>query len=432
MSSEEWKGTGNGPGGIASEQEPAQGGSPVKKLLVLLAIVVVVGGLGWAIYLRVQEQKQLSAKPSGRNAGAGGPVLVQLAAVEQKPMPIYLTGLGSVTPYYSVTIKTRVDGQLMRVNFREGQEVKQGDLLMEIDPKPYQAALDQALGQLAKDQAQLANDKAEFNRYKALYAAGVSSKETLDSEEASFGQLEGTVKADQAAVEAAKVNLGYCHISSPITGRVGLRLVDPGNIVHASDTTGMLVVNQMRPIAIVFTLPEDQLPQVIQKVHQSKALDVQAFDRTDTTQLATGKLLTMDNQIDPTTGTDKLKAVFPNSDESLFPNQFVNIRLILEEKPDAIVVPSVALEHGSMGDFVWVAKPDNTVELRKVKINLAEGVQTILDEGVQKGEQVVVDGQEKLTEKSKISIRQPAGSRSKTGGAGGSGKSGQQSKQGQP
>jgi multidrug efflux system membrane fusion protein len=232
-----------------------------------------------------------------------------------------------------------------------------------------------------------------------------------------MGQLEGTVKADQAAVEAAQVNLNYCKISSPINGRVGLRLVDPGNIVHAADTTGILLITQLRPIAVVFTLPEDQLPVVIQKLHQGKKLTVEAYDRSDTTKLATGELLTMDNSIDPTTGTDKLKAVFPNADESLFPNQFVNIRLITEQDPNAIVVPAAALEHGSQGDFFYMAKPDNTVEVRQVQVSLTEGSQLIMAGGVKPGEQVVIDGQEKLTAKSKIVVRTPSGD--PVGGGGG-------------
>jgi multidrug efflux system membrane fusion protein len=401
-------------------------------VLIVTIIVIVVAGVAFGIHLRLDQQKALAAKPSGRSAAAGGPVPVGVAPVVQKPMPVYLTGLGTVTAYYSVTIKTRVDGQLMKVNFREGQEVKQGDLLAQIDPKPYQATLDQAIGQLAKDQAQLDNNRAEFNRYKSLYEAGVSSKETLDSEQSSYGQLAGTVKADQAAIESARVNLAYCRITSPITGRVGLRLVDPGNIVHAADTTGLLLVTQLKPIAVVFTLPEDQLPGVISKMRGRTPLTVQAYDRSDTTLLATGTLLTLDNQIDPTTGTDKLKAVFPNKDESLFPNQFVNIRLITELRPDAIVAPTVALQHGTQGDFVFVAKPDNTVEIRPVVVDLTEGPQLIMASGLKPGEQVVIDGQEKLTAKSQISVRNAAGAPSGGPGVKGGGGSGQHKKQGQP
>jgi multidrug efflux system membrane fusion protein len=399
--------------GGQGQQPPASRG---RKTWVLVLIVLVVAAVAVGIYFRLQQDKALAAKPTGRNALGGGPVPVSVATVAQKAMPVYLTGLGSVTPYYSVTIKTRVDGQLMRVNFREGQEVKQGYLLAEIDPKPYQAALDQAKGQLAKDQAQLADDQAEYNRYLALYNTGVSSKETLESERASFGELEGTVKADQAAIEAAQVNLNYCEIRSPITGRVGLRLVDPGNIVHAADATGLLLVTQLKPIAVIFTLPEDQLPTVIDKMHGGTPLTVEAYDRSDTTKIASGKLLTLDNQIDPTTGTDKLKAVFPNEDESLFPDQFVNIRLITEELPDAVVMPTVALQHGSQGDFVFVAKSDNTVEIRPVVVDLTEGTQMIMTSGVQPGEMVVVDGQEKLTTSSRIVIRPVTDGGQGTGG----------------
>ncbi len=383
------------------ESEPPTGGSSSKKTVVFLIVALLIGGASWRIVSNRTSAKEQAARANAAMM-ADHPVPVTVAAVQQRSMPIYLTGLGSVTAYYTVTIKSRVDGQLMNVNFREGQEVAKGDLLAEIDPRPYQAALEQAQGQLLKDQASLENFKAELTRYSALYKAGVASKETLDLQQSNAGQFEGAIKVDQAAIDAAKVNLAYTKITSPIDGRVGLRIVDPGNIVHAADTTGLLVITQMRPIAVVFTLPEDQLPQVNKLLRNGQSPEVTAYDRSDTQQLATGKLLTLDNQIDITTGTAKLKAVFPNTDEALFPNQFVNIRLIVEQRPNAIVVPSAALQHGSQGDFVYVVGDDKTVAVQPVKVDITEGQSMLIDKGLKAGQLVVIDGQEKLKPGSKV------------------------------
>ena len=285
-------------------------------------------------------------------------VPVQVAPVRQETVPIYLTGLGTITPFYSVKIIPRVTGELTNVYFREGQDVRKGTELMTIDPRPYQATLDQAIGQLARDQAQLQNNQAEYNRYKALYDQGVVSKEQADSMQSNLGQFVGAIKADQAAIEAAQLNVTYCHIKSPIDGKVGLRQVDPGNLITAN-TTQTLIVNQFRPIAVYFTLPEDQLQRVLTKLRQDHKLDAIAFDRSDTTQLESGQLTAADNQIDTTTGTDKLKAVFANQDERLFPNQFVNVHLVLEQRQNAIVIPAAAVQHGTDNDYVWLVKPDD-------------------------------------------------------------------------
>jgi multidrug efflux system membrane fusion protein len=322
-------------------------------------------------------------------------------------MPIFLTALGTVTPYMSVTVKARVSGQLEPVKFAEGQQVRRGETIMVIDPRPYRAALDQAKGNLAHDEALLKNAQAEYARYKALYNAGVVSKESMQSYEAAQGQYEGAIAADKAAVETAQLQLDWCTIQSPIDGRIGLRLVDPGNIITAN-TTNLVIINQFQPIAVYFTLPEDKLPQVLHKLAAEKRLPVEAYDQSDTQKLASGVLMTADNQIDTTTGTDKLKAVFDNKDQALFPNQFVNIHLVLEDRPNALVVPSVAIQSGLQGSFVWTvdsdAKGGTTARMQPVKVLLAEGQVTILDSGVEAGQSVVVDGADRLRDKQPVIV----------------------------
>lgn len=370
----------------------------VRPIIYLLLIGLVV----FAVY-RVYENKQAGKAQAEKQASAllNRPVPVQAVPVDQRPMPVYLTALGTVTPYYSVTVKARVNGQLDKVNFTEGQQVKAGQTIMVIDPKPYKAALDQAKGTLAHDQALLKNAQAEFNRYTALYAAGVVSKESLDSQQSSFGQYEGQIKADEAAIETAQLSLDWCTIQSPISGKIGLRLVDPGNIITAN-TTNLVIVNQLQPIAVYFTLPENLLPQVLSKLRSDQRLVAEAFDRGDTTRLATGQLLTSDNQIDTTTGTAKLKAVFTNADESLFPNQFVNIHLIIQQRPKALVLPSAAIQTGSNGTFVWEVQQDSTVRMIPVKVALAEGQFTILDSGPPPGAEIVIDGADRLHDGAKV------------------------------
>ena len=399
-------------------------GSAARKWIVLLVIVAVVGAAVWKIRSNAKEQDSVQLIMA---AQADRPTPVQVSAVQQRTMPIFLTALGTVTAYNTVTIKSRVDGQLMEVPVREGQAVRQGQMLAEIDPKPYQAALEQAQGQLVKDQANAVNARAEAARYSALLQAGVVSKESQQAQVSTAGQAEGSIAADEAAIQAAKVNLGYTKILSPINGVVGLRQVDPGNIVHASDTNGLLVVTQLQPIAVIFTLPEDQLPEVLKRTRGGARLAVEAFDRAASTHLASGSLLTVDNQIDTATGTVKAKAVFDNQDGALFPNQFVNVRLILQEKQNAIVIPAAALQTGTQGNFVYLLKqgqppadlvekkntdmplpqlPENQsnyyVEAQTVNVALTEGTQVILNGGVKPGDQIVVDGQEKLKNGSKV------------------------------
>ena len=383
----------------ASEPPPARHGAWLR--VVGLIVVVCLGVVVWRIY---QNQKQSAANSASQAAALQSrPVPVQVTPAEQRSMPIFLTALGTVTPYMSVTVKARVNGQLEPVKFTEGQQVRQGETIMVIDPRPYKAALDQAMGNLAHDQALLKDAQAQYARYKALYDAGVTSKETLDTDAATQGQYLGAIQADKAVVETAQLQLDWCSIHSPINGRIGLRLVDPGNIITAN-TTNLVVINQFEPIAVYFTLPENQLPQVLHKLATDKRMPVDAYDRDDVQKLASGFLLTADNQIDTTTGTAKLKAVFDNKDQSLFPNQFVNIHLVLENRPKAVVVPSAAIQTGLQGSYVWVIDSDATnskgtaatSRIQPVKVALAEGQVTILDSGLQPGQNVVVDGADRL------------------------------------
>lgn len=381
----------------ASAPQPRQKKGSAIRVVVYIVIVALVGFVVWRIY----QNQQAARKQSASQAAAlqNRPVPVQVTPVEQKPMPIFLTALGTVTPYMTVTVKSRVGGELLPVKFTEGQEVRQGEVIMVIDPKPYQASLNQAKGTLAHDQALLNNAKTEYARYKALYDSGVVSKETLDANQASLGQYEGAIQADQAAVENAQLQLSWCYIQAPINGRIGLRLVDPGNVISAN-TTNLVIINQFKPIAVYFTLPESQLPQVLKKLRADKRMPVDAYDRADIQKLQSGQLLTTDNQIDTTTGTARLKAVFDNKDESLFPNQFVNIHLVLENRPNAIVVPSAAIQSGVQGTFVWTTENDGNghtvAKIQPVKIALAEGQSTILDSGPPAGANVVVDGADRL------------------------------------
>ncbi len=380
----------------ASHPQPGHKSTGIR-IVVYLVLVGALGLIVWRIYQNQQAARQQSVSQAA--ALQNRPVPVQVSPVEQKPMPIFLTALGTVTPYMSVTVKARVSGELLPVRFTEGQEVRKGETILVIDPRPYQAALDQAKGTLAHDQALLNNAKAEYARYKALYDAGVTSKETLDADEAAMGQYQGAIESDKAAVENAELQLAWCTIQSPIDGRIGLRLVDPGNLIMAN-TTNLVIINQFRPIAVYFTLPENQLPQVLRKLASDRQMPVDAYDRGDVVKLATGLLLTADNQIDTTTGTAKLKAVFANENESLFPNQFVNIHLVLENRPEALVVPSAAIQTGLRGAFVWVidtdAKGVPVARIAPVKVALAEGQVTILDSGPAPGADVVVDGADRL------------------------------------
>jgi multidrug efflux system membrane fusion protein len=367
-----------------------------------------------------------SAESRGQKAQAAAgprPVSVAVAKVQKQDVPVYLTGLGSVTAFYTANIKSRVDGQIMRVNFKEGQIVKEGDLLILIDPRPYQVQLEQMQAQLFRDQATLRDARLNLQRYTTLIPSGSIAQQQVDTQKSTVDQLDGQVRTDQAQIDNAKLQLVYCNITAPFTGRVGLRQVDPGNIVHATDTSPMLILTQLQPIAVIFTLPEDQLPTVSQHMKNS-TLQVDAFSRDNQTKLASGKLQTIDNQIDPTTGTAKLKAVFDNKDNQLWPNQFVNANLLLETRKNSTVLPTAAILRGPQGTFVYAVKPDSTVDARSVTVSLTQGNTTVVTAGLAPGDTVVTDGQDKLQSGSSVEPRNTApansanGSASKTSAAG--------------
>jgi multidrug efflux system membrane fusion protein len=322
-------------------------------------------------------------------------ISVGVTTVQKRDVPYYLTGLGSVTAFNTVTVHTRVDGQIMKVHFREGQFVRTGDLLVEIDPRPYQVALAQAEGQLAKDMASQKDAQVDLARYQTLWREGVIARQQVDTQQATVGQFDGSIQSDQAQIASAKLQLSYCRITSPIDGRVGLRLVDSGNIVHAADANGMLVITQVHPIAVTFTLPEDALRQVLSQMSK-RQLTVEAYSRDNKTKLEEGKLLTIDNQIDQSTGTIKLKSQFNNPDLSLWPNEFVNVRLFLSERKNALVIPSAAIQAGAQGPFVYVIGSDNKAQVRPIQADFAEGNISVIRQGLSEGDQIVVDGAEKL------------------------------------
>ena len=353
-----------------------------------------------------------TADPAKAARGKGDPnartVPVVAAPARKGTIAVYIDALGTVTPRNMVVVRTRVDGQLLTVAFREGQDVKAGDLLAQIDPRPFEVMLTQANGQMARDQAQLKNAQVDLERYRTLLAQDSISKQQVDTQEALVRQYQGTVASDQGAIDNARLQLTYSRITAPISGRVGLRQVDPGNMVHASDSNGLVTIAQVKPMTVIYPVPEDNVPRIVKRTQGGEEVAVDAYDRAGRTKLATGRLLTFDNQIDTTTGTVKLKAEFPNQDGVLFPNQFVNVRMGVETRTDATLVPTAAIQRGAPGTFVFLVRQDQTVSVTPVKVGATEGETTEILSGVEPGNLVVVDGADKLREGSKIEMIDPA------------------------
>jgi membrane fusion protein, multidrug efflux system len=373
----------------------------LRRLLWLLVLAVIVG-------IAVHYLPQLSHRPAPERGGraiSGGPTPVGVATAQTGDMPVTLSGLGTVTPLAVVTVQTQISGYLMSVGFNEGQHVKKGDFLAQIDPRPYQVALEQYQAQLAKDQASLRGAEIDLKRYQTLAAQNSIATQTRDDQIYTVAQDRAQVMVDQSQIDTQRLNLTYCHITSPVTGRVGLRQVDPGNYVTpTSSTSGIVVVTQLQPISVIFTLPEDNLPEVLKQYHAGATLTATAYDRTGTTELAVGKLETIDNQVDTTTGTVKLRAIFDNPDETLFPNQFVNIKLLVNTLRDKVLVPTAAIQRGAPGTFVYLVKPNNTVAVQKVTLGPGDGQHVAILSGLQTGDEVVDDGADRLKDGAKVTI----------------------------
>ncbi|HEY9072503.1 MAG TPA: efflux RND transporter periplasmic adaptor subunit, partial [Desulfobaccales bacterium] len=331
-----------------------------------LLVAVFLGIVAYSQYTKTSRTAEAPGKPGA--AAAQPAVAVTAAAAKKGDIGIYLTGLGTVTPVYTVTVKTRVDGELMKVHYKEGQVVKKGQLLVEIDPRPYQAQLTQAQGQMIRDQALLKNARVDLKRYRVLTSQDSIAEQQYATQKSLVSQLQGTVKFDQGQIDNAKLQLVYSRITAPISGRIGLRPVDPGNIVHATDTTGLAVITQLEPITVIFTISEDHLPAVLARLKVGAHLPVDAYNREQTQKIASGYLLTIDNQVDPNSGTVRFRAEFPNKDHTLFPNQFVNAHLLLETKRGVTLVPTSAIQRSPQGTFVYLVKPDQTVAVRQVRL----------------------------------------------------------------
>jgi membrane fusion protein, multidrug efflux system len=377
---------------------PASGAAPRRSSrrlwLIGLLLTLLAGGAYFAL------DRPGRAQP----AGPAGPRPVPVVTVPARhgDLGVYLTGLGTVTPLNTVTIRSRVDGQLMRTLFREGQTVKAGDLLAEIDPRPFEAQLTQALAQLAKDEAALHNAQLDLERYRTLVKGGFIPVQQLDTQASAVSQLGAALKADQGQIDSIRLQLTYCRILAPITGRAGLRLVDAGNMVHANDPGGLVVLTQVEPIAVVFTIPQDSLPPVLARQRAGGPIPVEVYDREGRTRIARGTLVAVDNQIDQSTGTVRLKASFDNAGGTLFPNQFVNARVLVQELKGAVLVPNEAIQRGAQGPFVYLVRPDRTVELRKIALGPSEGGVTAVPEGVAAGDPLIVDGADKVQERSRV------------------------------
>ena len=376
-----------------------------RQWLPILLVVLILAGAGGYIFWRI---KAFAAIEDQRRQQAPPPVSVLAEPAGKENMSAYLTGIGSVTPINTVTVKSRVDGQLMDVFFKEGQTVTRGMLLATIDPRPFQVQLIQAEGQMARDQELLKNARLDLSRYKTLWVQNSIPRQQLDTQDALVRQYEAAVKIDQGQIENAKLQLIYSRITAPVNGRVGLRQVDPGNMVHATDAGGLVVITQLQPISVIFSLPEDVIPQVVARLkHPGSFPSVEAYDRDMKEKLATGVLSTVDNQIDPTTGTVKLRAVFSNDHNELFPNQFVNVKLLIAVEHDAVIVPSSAIQRSPQGTFVYVVKPDKTVTMQPVTTGLIQGEKASITAGIKEGDLVVVDGTERLRNGSRVELKVP-------------------------
>ncbi len=381
---------------------------------VVLAIVLFRTG---------STQKKAADDKKARTQMANRQIPVTGVAARSGDLDVYLTGLGSVAAVNTVTVRSRVDGQLIRIAFREGQLVKQGDLLAEIDPRPFQVQLTQAEGQMARDQAALQNALIDLQRYQILAKQDAIPKQQLDTQNAAVRQFEAAISTDKGQVDSAKLNLTYSRVTAPISGSVGLKLVDPGNIVHASDANGIVVITQLQPITVVFTIPADQLPPVLSRMAKGTKLPVEAWDRELKNRLAVGTLLAVDNQIDPNTGTVKIKAIFQNETGALYSNQFVNARLLVDTLHGVVIIPTAALQRSPQNVFVYVVKPDSTVEMRNVAVQLTQGDDTVIRQGVAEREVVVIDGVDKLQQGSKVAVNAPgSGPGGPAGRAGGAGR----------
>jgi multidrug efflux system membrane fusion protein len=400
--------------------------------LVVLAAVGLATYFFWPKIKALQSSQSPAATTGKGKKGGAATAMVVAARAKQGNIGVYDQGLGAVTPVYTDLVRSRVDGELMKVLFKEGQIVKKGDVLAEIDPRPYQVQLDQAQGQLLHDQALLKNAHTDLDRYKTLLNQQAIPEQQYATQEALVSQYDGTLKTDQAAIDSAKLNLTYSHITAPIDGRVGLRLVDPGNIVHSSDANGLVVIMQVDPISVIFTIAEDQLPLVLDKMHAGAALHVEAWDRENRNKLSDGTLATVDNQIDPTTGTLRLRANFDNKAGKLFPSQFVNARLLVEQKTGVVVVPNATIQRNSQSTYVWLVKPDQTVTIRTVTTGVTEGDQTEVTSGLNPGDELVTVGVDRLVEGSRVNAQVPGEGPPRGGGGdkSGSGKSGGRSGKG--
>ena len=400
----------------------------MKRLRTLVGIgvglaVVAVGG--WYIATNSGKSATAARQGGGGRFGAGGaPTTVGLATVAKGDIPIIIKALGAVTPLANVTVKTQITGQLQVVNFTEGQAVKKGDLLAQVDPRPYDVALQQAVGTIEKDKATLANAKTDLARYQKLVSQESIARQQLDTQASLVNQLEATVLTDQAGVDSAKLNLTYTRIVAPTDGRIGLRLVDAGNYVTIGDATGICTITLMQPMSVLFTVPEDSLPSVRKRIKDGATLDVTALDRAQKNTLGTGKLSSTDNQVDTTTGTVKMRAMFDNPDEALFPNQFVNVKLLVDTVKDATVVPVAAIQRGQPGIYVYVVQPDETVKIQVVEIGVTDGEKYAVTKGLNVGDQVVIDGVDRLRDGAKIRKPGAPAGRQNGGGQNGGGTNG--------